>query len=80
MSGYGGADDEAERAMIRVEEGIAIAKSLLPSGPGSVTCLDCGNTIPEARRKALPGVVRCVECQSNNHDHKRPKAKEPWAT
>lgn len=78
MSGYGGPDDEAERAAIRVEEGIALAKSLLPKGPGSLTCHECGNSIPEARRKALPGVVCCVECQSER-DKIRPTAKEPWA-
>ena len=26
-------------------------------------CAWCGNEIPEARRKALPGCVLCVECQ-----------------
>lgn len=26
-------------------------------------CLDCGETIPEARREAIPGVMTCCECQ-----------------
>lgn len=26
-------------------------------------CEGCGETIPEARRRALPGVKLCVECQ-----------------
>lgn len=26
-------------------------------------CKSCGETIPEARRQALPGVQTCVECQ-----------------
>lgn len=79
MSGYGKPDDEADRAAIRVEEQIALSQSLLPKGPGSLTCLDCGDPIPEARRKALPGVVHCVECKAERHDG-RPIAKEPWAT
>lgn len=79
MSGYGGPDDEAERAAIRVEEQIAFAKSQLPKGPGTLNCIDCGELIPEARRKALPGVVCCVECQSNR-DYRKPTFKEPWAT
>lgn len=79
MSGYGGPDDEAERAAIRVEEQVTLARSLLPTGTGSPSCLDCGVLIPEARRKALPGVVCCVECQSER-DKIRPTAKEPWAT
>lgn len=26
-------------------------------------CADCGEDIPEARRKAIPGVMLCVYCQ-----------------
>ncbi len=26
-------------------------------------CIDCEEEIPEARRKAVPGVQRCIECQ-----------------
>ena len=79
MSGYGGDDDEAERAAIRVEEGIALVQSLLPKGPGTLNCLDCGYPIPEARRKAMPGTTHCVECQADRHDN-HPTFKEPWAT
>ncbi len=79
MSGYGGPDDEAERARIRVEEQIALARSLLPDGPGSPICNECGDPIPEARRKAMPGTRHCVECQGQRDDDK-PSFKEPWAT
>ena len=27
-------------------------------------CLDCGEDIPEARRKAVPGCMRCVACET----------------
>lgn len=27
-------------------------------------CEECGEKIPEARRRALPGVQLCVECQA----------------
>jgi len=30
---------------------------------GSAECCDCGEPIPEARRLACPGAVRCVACQ-----------------
>jgi phage/conjugal plasmid C-4 type zinc finger TraR family protein len=30
---------------------------------GAEACLDCGEPIPEARRRAVPGCVRCVACQ-----------------
>ncbi|ACL05249.1 transcriptional regulator, TraR/DksA family [Desulfatibacillum aliphaticivorans] len=26
-------------------------------------CQDCGDPIPEARRKAVPGCTRCLDCQ-----------------
>ena len=79
MSGYGGDDDEAERAMIRVEEQIALSRSLLPKGPGSPVCVHCGEPIPLARRQAVPGKIYCVDCKAEYHDG-RPKAREPWAT
>ena len=79
MSGYGGADDEAQRAMIRVDEQIALARSLLPSGPGTLVCVECGDSIPEARRTAMPGTRYCIECQESR-DHVMVTYKEPWAT
>lgn len=35
----------------------------LPKGDSSTHCVDCGSAIPEARRAALPGVQRCIDCQ-----------------
>ncbi len=34
-----------------------------PSGESLTECAECGETIPEARRKALPGVKLCIDCQ-----------------
>lgn len=79
MSGYGGPDDEALRASIRVEEQIALARSQLPSGPGTLNCVECGEPIPEARRKAMVGTRHCVDCQAIL-DANKPTYKEPWAT
>lgn len=30
---------------------------------GSTHCLDCDEPIPAARREAIPGVNRCLDCQ-----------------
>lgn len=79
MSGYGSPDDEALRADIRVAEWIALAQSMLPKGPGSIHCVECGDTIAEARRKAMPGTRHCVDCQAEL-DHNKPVFREPWAT
>ena len=32
-------------------------------GGGLEECEDCGEQIPERRRKAVPGCTRCVDCQ-----------------
>ncbi len=47
-----------------VTDGVLTARSRLPSGPGTEDCIECGEPIPEARRKAVPGVTTCVSCQA----------------
>lgn len=79
MSGYGSVDDESERAMIRVEELVALSRSLLPTGPGTSHCTDCGEPIPEARRRVMPSARHCVYCKDKRHDT-RPTYRQPWAT
>ena len=32
--------------------------------PSATHCCDCRAPIPERRREAVPGVNRCVDCQS----------------
>jgi len=47
-----------------IQDAIAHARSRLPHGQSLHQCEECGEPIPEARRKALPGVRLCVACQS----------------
>jgi phage/conjugal plasmid C-4 type zinc finger TraR family protein len=47
-----------------VESAVQLAKSRLPKGESLTHCEECEAEIPEARRKALPGVRLCVACQS----------------
>ena len=47
-----------------VADAVKRARSRLPQGDGSAVCEDCGGEIPEARRRAVPGVRRCVGCQA----------------
>ena len=35
-----------------------------PQGDSATHCAECDEPIPEARRKALPGVKLCVDCVS----------------
>jgi len=47
-----------------VKDAVALARALLPHGESAEECDDCGEPIPEGRRKAIPGVRTCVACQS----------------
>jgi phage/conjugal plasmid C-4 type zinc finger TraR family protein len=47
-----------------VEDGVELARSRLPDGESATHCQECGTPIPDARRKAIPGVHLCVRCQS----------------
>ena len=46
-----------------LEDEVKRARSQLPHGESAFECDDCDTTIPEARRKAIPGVRLCVSCQ-----------------
>jgi phage/conjugal plasmid C-4 type zinc finger TraR family protein len=47
-----------------VTDGVLGARARLPSGEGTTHCVECGEEIPEKRRKALPGATTCIDCQS----------------
>ncbi|MDC1528895.1 DksA/TraR family C4-type zinc finger protein [Gammaproteobacteria bacterium] len=55
-----------------VDDAVKKARSNLPTGPSLDRCKECDAAIPEARRKALPGVRLCVSCQSC-HDEESAK-------
>jgi phage/conjugal plasmid C-4 type zinc finger TraR family protein len=48
-----------------VADGVLRARASMPTGAGDLLCADCGEDIPEARRRALPGVRTCIACQSD---------------
>ncbi|WP_018863898.1 MULTISPECIES: DksA/TraR family C4-type zinc finger protein [Thioalkalivibrio] len=61
----GWSKDGAEQEQIddTVEDALARVRSQLPQGDSLEECEECGAAIPEARRRALPGVRLCVPCQ-----------------
>ncbi len=61
----GWANDDAVQEQIDSTTGDAIARarSELPKGESLTHCEECGEQIPEARRKAMPGVRLCIKCQ-----------------
>ena len=59
-AGDGAVQDQIDAT---VKDAIKRARSQLPSGPSLERCEECDARIPEARRKAVPGVRLCVACQ-----------------
>lgn len=47
-----------------VDDAVRRARSRLPQGEGPARCDECDALIPVARRRAVPGVRRCVSCQA----------------
>ncbi len=47
-----------------IEDAVKRALDQQPRGPSLEHCEECGAVIPEARRKALPGVRLCIVCQA----------------
>jgi len=47
-----------------IEDAVQHARSQLPKGDSLEHCESCDAEIPDARRKAVPGVRLCVRCQS----------------
>jgi len=59
-AGDGAVQDQIDAT---VQDAVNRAKSRLPSGPALSHCAECGVQIPEARRRAIPGVRLCIACQ-----------------
>ncbi|WP_417621695.1 DksA/TraR family C4-type zinc finger protein [Parasphingorhabdus sp.] len=47
-----------------IADAVKRARADMPSGEAAKYCAECGEEIPEARRRALPGTRTCVACQS----------------
>jgi len=47
-----------------VDDAVKLARSRLPGGNSLTHCQECETAIPDARRKAIPGVRLCVSCQA----------------
>jgi len=63
-AGDGAVQDQIDAT---IDDAIRRVRSRLPQGPGREHCEECDAVIPEARRRAIPGVRLCVACQ-DAHD------------
>ena len=52
-----------------VEDAVARAKSAIPKGKSAKYCEECDEKISQARRKAIPGVQLCINCQADMEKH-----------
>ena len=59
-AGDGAVQDQIDAT---VDDAVKRARQQLRQGPGLMHCEECDAPIPEARRKAVPGVRLCVTCQ-----------------
>jgi phage/conjugal plasmid C-4 type zinc finger TraR family protein len=66
----GWAKDGAEQAQIddTVNDALARVRADIPEGEGLEYCEECEQRIPEARRRAVPGVRLCVTCQAERDE------------
>jgi phage/conjugal plasmid C-4 type zinc finger TraR family protein len=62
--GFVNDDAVQEQIDATVADAVARARSKQRKGPGLTHCEECGAAIPEARRKAVPGVRLCITCQA----------------
>ncbi|MDK7735835.1 DksA/TraR family C4-type zinc finger protein [Providencia stuartii] len=63
-NGWANENAVQEQIDATLDDAIAKARSQLHSGESAEYCVECGEPIPLARRKALPGVQLCITCQN----------------
>ncbi len=64
-SGWANDDAVNEQINSTIEDAVARARGEIPHGESLYECEECGDPIPEARRKAIPGVRLCIACQQD---------------
>lgn len=57
-----------------IDDAVKLARSRLPEGESLTHCTVCEEEIPEKRRKAVPGVRLCIQCQAELEKHQAASA------
>ncbi|QHB33304.1 DksA/TraR family C4-type zinc finger protein [Yersinia canariae] len=63
-SGWAGDGAVQDQIDSTLEDAVERARLALGKGDSEKYCLECGQAIPDARRKALAGVKYCLTCQN----------------
>ncbi len=61
--GWAGDGAVQEQIDAGIEDEIKRARSRMARGKSLSLCRECGEEIPRARQKAVPGVQLCIDCQ-----------------
>ncbi len=62
-TGWAGDNAVNDQIDATVEDAVKRARSQMRKGPSATHCEECGDPIPEARRRAVAGVRLCLPCQ-----------------
>ncbi|HHO8014001.1 TraR/DksA C4-type zinc finger protein [Pseudomonas aeruginosa] len=58
--------DHANELVLARLDGLLAARPALAIRESAEDCEDCGEPIPQARRRAEPGCSRCIDCQDRH--------------
>lgn len=56
-----------------VADAVKQARSCIARGESLTHCEECEQAIPQARRRAVPGVRLCINCQAELEDRQAPE-------
>lgn len=70
-TGWAGDNAVQDQIDATIKDAIKRVRSRAPKGPSLKRCEECDAPIPEARRRAVPGVRLCVACQSERDEQER---------
>lgn len=62
-TGWAGDNAVNDQIDATVADAVKRVRNQMRKGPSLTHCEECDEPIPEARRKAIPGVHLCVACQ-----------------
>jgi phage/conjugal plasmid C-4 type zinc finger TraR family protein len=68
-TGWAGDNAVNDQIDATIADAIKRVRSRAPKGPSLTHCEECGAQIPDARRKAVPGVRLCVSCQTAHDEN-----------
>lgn len=71
-SGWAGDSAVNDQITDSINDEVTRVLARLPKGESLEECEECGEMIPEARRRALPGVRLCIICQTELDKEQQP--------